>query len=353
MTVVYILLAILMLGVLIMIHEFGHFAMARLCGIEVKEFSIGFGKQLWGRMSRRGTQFSLRLIPLGGYCMFYGDTDDDPNGEKKDDPRNYTKAAVWKRILVTVAGPLMNAVLALVLSVVLMAAYGAEADTPFLYGVDEGLPAYEAGMRTGDVFVRVGDVELINATAQDVSDAIGAYGDGREIPITMLRDGAEMDFVIRPYYNEELGRYMIGITIQQGQKKLPASRILPEAWNMTADAAVAIIDALGKMVTTGEGLDQSAGPVGIVDMVAKQTRTGGLPVYLQLAMFISINLGLMNLLPIPGLDGSRIIFLLIEGVRGKPVDQKVEAIIHLAGYVLLLGLMLFFTFQDVGRLLRG
>ena len=107
------------------------------------------------------------------------------------------------------------------------------------------------------------------------------------------------------------------------------------------------------MVTTGEGLDQSAGPVGIVSMVAEETRTGGFPVYLNLAVFISINLGLMNLLPIPGLDGCRLIFLLVEAIRRKPVDQKVEAIIHLVGYALLFGLLIFFTFQDVRRLFMG
>jgi regulator of sigma E protease len=129
--------------------------------------------------------------------------------------------------------------------------------------------------------------------------------------------------------------------------------VLPAAWDLTAANAVAIVKALGKMVTTGEGLDQSAGPVGIVSMVAEETRNGGLPVYLHLAVFISINLGLMNLLPIPGLDGCRIIFLLIEWVRRKPVDQKIEAIVHLCGYALLLGLMLFLTFQDVRNLFRG
>lgn len=350
MTVLYVLLAILMLGVLVMIHEFGHFAAARLCGIEVKEFSIGFGKKLWGRMGRRGTQFSLRLVPLGGYCMFYGDTDDDPEGKTKDDPRNYAKAAVWKRMLVTFAGPLMNAVLALVLSVVLMAFWGAEIDTPFLYEVVDGSPAYEAGLRPGDVFVSIGDTDLTNATAQDVSNAIGGYAQGQPIPITMLRQGEKLAFSVTPEYNETEKRYMIGITIQQGQKKLAPGRVLPEAWNLTADSAVAIVNALGKMVTTGEGLDQSAGPVGIVSLVAQETRTGGLPVYLNLAIFISINLGLMNLLPIPGLDGCRLIFLLIEAIRRKPVDQKVEAIIHLVGYAFLLGLMLLFTFQDIRRL---
>jgi hypothetical protein len=167
-----------MLGVLVMIHEFGHFAAARLCGIEVKEFSIGFGKKLWGRVGRRGTQFSLRLVPLGGYCMFYGDTDDDPEGKTKDDPRNFTATAVWKRMLVTVAGPLMNAVLALALSVVLMGFWGAEIDTPFLYEVTGGSPAYEAGLRPGDVFVSIGDTDLTAATAQDGTATFSALETG-------------------------------------------------------------------------------------------------------------------------------------------------------------------------------
>lgn len=350
MTILYIFLALLMLGVLVTVHEFGHFAAARLCGIEVKEFSIGFGKKLFGRVGRHGTQFSIRLIPLGGYCMFYGDTDDDPEGKMADDPRNYTKAAVWKRLLVTFAGPLMNAVLALVLAVAFMFFWGAELDSPYLAEVTDGSPAWEAGMRPGDVFVSAGGSDLTGGTAQDVSIAIGAWPAGQEIPITVLREGQELSFHVLPEYNEEVQRPLIGITIQQGVKPLPRSRVLPAAWNMTVEKAVAIAQALGKLVTTGEGLDQSAGPVGIVNLVAQETRTGGVPVYLELAVFLSINLGLMNLLPIPGLDGCRIIFLLIEWVRRKPVNQKIEAIVHLCGYVLLLGLMLFLTFQDVRRL---
>ncbi len=353
MTILYILLAILMLGVLIMIHEFGHFAMARLCGIEVKEFSIGFGKQLWGRTSRRGTQFSLRLIPLGGYCMFYGDTDDDPEGKMKDDPRNYNKAAVWKRMLTVFAGPAMNAILAFVLAVVLMGFFGMNATTPLLDSVVENQPAYEAGLRAGDVFVSVGDTQLTNASVNDVSAALSACSGQEEIPITVMRDGEELSFNITPYFDEENQRYMIGVVIRQGYERLKVAQVIPAAWELTAESAVAIVQALGKMVTTGEGLDQSAGPVGIVSLVAEETRTGGFPVYLNLAVFISINLGLMNLLPIPGLDGCRLIFLLIEAIRGKPVDQKVEAIIHLLGYALLFALLIFFTFQDVRRLFMG
>ena len=347
MTIFYVLLALLLLGILITVHEFGHFASARLCGIPVKEYSIGFGPKLvqW-KSKKHETLFSIRPIPLGGYCMFYGDTDDDPDGSKtKDDPRNYNNAAVWKRMISVFSGPLMNFVLAFVVAIALMGIYGVTASTPFVAGVTEGQPAAEAGLLPGDVFVTVRGLDMANATTMDVSNAIGDISGGQAVDMTVLREGAAMDFTILPEYNETEGRYMIGITIQQGYQPLPGGMVVPAAWNMCREAATVILDALGKLVTTGEGLDQTAGPVGVVQMVAEQTRQGGLEIFLYLMVIISINLGLMNLLPIPGLDGSRLIFMAIEAVRRKPVSQKVESMIHLAGYALLLLLMVFFTFR--------
>lgn len=354
MTIIYVLLALVLLGVLITVHEFGHFAAARLCGIPVKEYSIGFGPKLvqW-KSQKHETVFSIRPIPLGGYCMFYGDTDDDPDGTKmKDDPRNYNNAAVWKRMLSVFSGPLMNFVLALVVAVALMGLYGVAASTPFVADVAAGQPAETAGLLAGDVFVNVRGQDMTNATTMDVSNAIGDISGGQTVEMTILRNGEEMDFAIQPVYNETEGRYMIGISIQQGYQDLPGGMVLPAAWNLCKEAATVILDALGKLVTTGEGLDQTAGPVGVVQMVAEQTRQGGLEIYLYLTVIISINLGLMNLLPIPGLDGSRLIFMAIEAVRRKPVSQKVESMIHLAGYALLLALMLFFTFKDVLRIFQ-
>ena len=142
MTILQVLLAIQLLGILIMVHEFGHFAVARLCGIAVKEFSLGFGPVIWQHKSKESdTTFSIRPIPMGGYCMFYGDTDDDPNGSTKDDPRNYNKAPVWKRMLSVLAGPGMNFVLAFVVAIALMGVYGAVATTPVVQEVEAGMPA--------------------------------------------------------------------------------------------------------------------------------------------------------------------------------------------------------------------
>ena len=159
-----------------------------------------------------------------------------------------------------------------------------------------------------------------------------------------------MAFSIQPYFDEAENRYMIGITIQQGYAPLPGGMVIPAAWNICAEASTVILDSLGKLVTTGEGLDQTAGPVGVIQLVAQETARGGLDTYLYLMVIISINLGLMNLLPIPGLDGSRLLFLLFEAVRRKPVDREIEGRIHAAGFVLLMGLMLLMTYKDIMRI---
>jgi len=353
MTILYVLLALLLLGVLITVHEFGHFAASRLCGIPVKEFAIGFGPKLiqW-KSKKHDTLFSIRPIPMGGFCMFYGDTDDDPDGKMKDDPRNYNNAPVWKRMISVFAGPGMNFVLAFIVAVVLMAAYGATIATPLIASVEEGAPAAAAGLQAGDVFVSVRGQDMTNRTVTDVSAAIGDMSQGTEVDLTVLRNGEELAFTIVPEYNEQEQRYLIGIMIQQGYGRLPAGDVIPAAWDMCLQASTAILDSLGKLVTTGEGLEHTSGPVGVVQMVAEQTRQGGLEIYMYLLVIISINLGLMNLIPIPGLDGSRLVFMAIEAVRRKPVEQKVEAIIHLAGYVLLIGVMIFFTFKDVLRIFQ-
>ena len=351
MTLLYILLAIVLLGVLIMAHEFGHFTAARLCGIAVKEFSIGFGPKLLQRKSKKHeTVFTLRPIPLGGYCMFYGDTDDDPNGEAKNDPRNLNNAAVWKRILTVLAGPLMNVLLAFVVAIPLMAFYGSNLDTPFISAVDDGKPAQIAGLQAGDVFVSVNGVPVKEESVENVSAAIGKSAEGAPIELVVARNSEELAFTIEPFYSEADQRYLIGITMQQGVQPLKPSEVVPAAWDACVWASGAVLDGIRQLFTTADGVNQISGPVGTVQLVAQQTQQGGMRIFLYLVVLISINLGLMNLLPIPGLDGSRILFLIVEGVRRKPVNQRVEATIHLCGYAFLLAFMLYFTFKDVLRI---
>jgi regulator of sigma E protease len=350
MTILYILLAIVLLGILITVHEFGHFIAARLTGIAVKEFSVGLGPKLWQRKSKKHeTLFSLRPIPMGGYCMFYGDETDQQNA---DDPRAFDKAKVWKRILTVFSGPLMNFVLAFVLAIVLTAGYGYTLAQPSVSEVEASMPAAQAGLQTGDVLTAVNGQSIAVGDAGALTTAIDSLGQGESLTLTVQRGEETLHITLTPVWDEAAQRNRIGISVQ-AYGPLSFGQIVPSAWNSCVTASTAILDSLGKLVTTGEGLEETSGPVGVVQVVAQATQQGGLEIFLDLAVIISINLALVNLLPIPGLDGSRLVFMLIEVVRRKPVNRKIEATVHLVGYALLLGLMVFFTFKDVSRIITG
>ena len=349
-TFLYVLLAIALLGVMITVHEAGHFAAARLTGIAVKEFSVGLGPKLFQWKSKKHeTLFSLRPIPMGGYCMFYGDETDQQNA---DDPRAFDKAKVWKRFITVFSGPLMNFVLAFALAVALMAGYGYTLAQPNVMTVEAGMPAEAAGLLPGDELIAANGQSIAVGDAGALTTAIDALAEGESLILTVRRGGATQDITMTPVWDETTQTNRIGVSIR-AYASLPAGQVLPAAWNGCVSAATAILDALGKLVSTGEGIQDTAGPVGVVQMVAQATQQGGLEIFLNLGVLISINLALVNLLPIPGLDGSRLVFMLIEIIRRKPVNRKIEATVHLVGYVLLLGLMVFFTFKDVGRLIAG
>lgn len=350
MSILFILLAIFLLGILITAHEYGHFIAARLTGIAVKEYSVGFGPKLvqW-KSKKHETLFTLRPIPMGGYCMFYGDETDQANA---DDPRAFDKAAVWKRLLTVLSGPLMNLLLAFVLAVGLMAGYGVSIAQPSLSDVEAGMPAAQAGMLPGDVLLSVNGTAIPVGDASALTAAVGALKTGESLALTVRRGEETLTFTLAPVYDAALDRARIGVGISS-VARIQAGQVVPAAFSSCVYASTAILTSLGRLVTTGEGAQDVAGPVGVVQMIAEQTQNGGLEIFLNLAVIISINLGLFNLLPIPGLDGSRVVFLLLEAIRRKPISRRVEATVHLTGFALLIGLMVFFTFRDVGRILGG
>ena len=366
----YIILAILLLAILIVAHEFGHFMAARAMKIDVREFSVGFGPKLAGWKSKKyETTFAVRAIPMGGYCSFYGE--DDATGESKDDPRNFAKHSVWKRMFVILMGPVMNFLLAFVVATVLIWCAGVtvpvepEAYDPFIQEVLAAGPAHDAGLKAGDEITEINGVNMLDGTMDTLLNTIAAWkeGDG-PLEMTVRRGQETLHLSMTPVWNEDAGKMQIGVYINGylRTETRPAGVFggLRESWNMCTRAGGAILRALKNLVTKGEGLEDTAGPVGIVSMisteVAGQVQQGGAgagaSAFTQLLILISINLGLMNLLPIPGLDGSRLIFGLIEAVRGKPVSQQKEAVVHLIGMGLLLVLMVFFTFRDVLRLFQ-
>ena len=340
----YVLLGILLLGILIAVHEFGHFIAARATGIEVMEFAIGMGPRLCGWTGKSGTKFSLRLIPLGGFCAFYGE--DDIEGKAKDDPRAYNKQNVWKRIITVAMGPVMNFVLAFVVAFAFFFCLGEMAPVPAVDSLMEGYPAAEAGLLPGDRIIAVNGEDISDSAAVSAALATGSQAD-----VTVRREDGEHTFTIVPRWNEEDQRYLIGIYFAQERVRLDLGTSVTAAWENCVRAGTAVFDALGGIFTDPEVRDSVSGPVGAVAVVSQAVQQNGIDAFLSLLMLISVNLGVMNLLPIPGLDGSRIVFHLIEAVRGKPIKPEREALVHLIGMVFLFGMMIFFTYKDIVRLL--
>ena len=356
MTFLYVLLAILLLAILIIAHEFGHFISARLCGIEVQEFSVGFGPKLLGTVTKRGTAVSLRAVPLGGYCAFYGE--DDAEGKHQDDPRAYNRQPVWKRMISVLMGPGMNFILALVVAVGYYWIGGVgvvQGYTPYISEVAAAGPAYEAGLQANDTITQINGVDMLDGTTSTLLGAISGWQEG-DAPLTLTVQRGDETFTteLTPFYDEEEGKYRIGITVSAlsdiAMQPCSFTEACQYGWSWCTYAGSAILDALKNLVTTGEGLEETTGPVGIVSTITTEMQTYGIQTFLDLLVLISINLGIMNLLPIPGLDGSRFIFMLIEAIRRKPVPPEKEAIVHLVGYVFLLGLAAVLTVRDIMHL---
>ncbi len=359
----YILAAILLLGIMVTVHEFGHFCAARLTGIPVKQFAIGFGPQLLKWHSKKHeTEFFIRAIPMGGYCAFYGE--DDTEEKEKDDERNLNNFAVWKRLLTVLMGPVMNFVLALAVATSLYLFIGVDQGGEYGYyvvqEVESGSPAEVGGMEVGDIILTVNGEDAKGMTEDKVPVAsvlIDTYKMG-DVPLVMEVDraGERVNLSMIPRMNEAEGRMMIGISMQiqytPNIQPVGFFDAVGYGFDYCVRSGTAILEALLNMLRTGEGLQDSSGPVGIVKLIAEETRENGFVTYAELLVLISVNLGLFNLLPIPGLDGSRLIFLAIEGVFRKPVPRKIEAYIHMGGYLVLIGFMLFVTFQDVLKLFR-
>lgn len=332
----YYILALLLLGVLILAHEAGHFLAARACGIGVQEFAMGMGPLLLKKTSKKGTQFSLRLFPIGGYCQFYGEDEDLP------DPRAFNRQPVWKRVVTVASGPLMNFIVAFLVIVLYMSAVGLLAVVPNVAQVEPN--AQQAGLMPGDELIAVNG-EAVTDT-QMIALAIDESA-GESVTLTVLRDGEQMEIAVTPFYDEELGRYRAGFTFAQERVHVPLLQSIPFSVSYNVESVRLIASTLKNLVFKGEGVNEVTGPMGTVYVIQEVTQTGGLDVYLELIALISVNLGVVNLLPIPGLDGSRLLFLLVEAIRRRPVKRELEGAIHATGFILLMGLMIVLTYKDI------
>ena len=343
MTFVRIIEALLLLSVLVMIHELGHYTAGRLLGFTILEYAIGMGPKIVG-FKKKGIEYNLRALPLGGMCRFYGEDD----GVK--DERCFNAQKAWKLFLVILAGPVMNFVLAFVLAVILLLGWGvADESQIYIQGVNDSSPAQVAGLQAGDRFLTVDGKTL--ASYEDLTGAVAA-ADAAHMEVVVLRDDREETLVLSDLYNPETGANFMGVTLAYGVKKVGLGYAIREGAATCWEMAGLVFKSLGMLFTREATLKDMAGPVGIIQLLGQAADSGWYMV-LNLCTLLSVNLGVFNLFPIPGLDGGRILFILIEWVRGKPVPPEKEGMVHLVGIGLLLILVVVVTFNDVLRLIRG
>ena len=337
----YIVVALLILNLLVIIHEAGHFWAARLCGIEVVEYAIGFGPLLFQHTTKRNTKISLRLLPVGGFCAFFDE-------EEGKDPRAFNNQAVWKRFVTTLAGPVMNFVAAFLAVILYLSAFGLNVSVSRVASTEPN--AASAGLLAGDRIIAVNGIKT--ETPVEISTEITNCA-GEIVTLTVQRSGDTNDITITPFYDEAAERWRVGFTFAQERQRVSLLQSIPFSFQYNAESATLIVKTLKGLITKGQGVDEVTGPVGTVYAISEITRQGGLDIIFELLAIISVNLGIMNLLPIPGLDGSRLLFLLVEAIRKKPISPEIEGRIHMAGYALLSGLMLILTYKDIFQIMTG
>ena len=336
-----IILAILIFSLIIIIHELGHFLLAKRGGIRVNEFSLGMGPTLLSRQIGE-TRYSLKLLPFGGSCMMEGE---DGESDKED---SFGAKSVWTRISVVAAGPVFNFILAFLLALIIIGSIGY--DAPVVVAVSEDYPAQAAGMQAGDRIIKMNDTNI--HVYREVSLYVQMH-QGETVTVVYERDGERHSVTLEPKQSES-GTWYLGF---RGSGVRTKGNVLQTIGYSAYEVKYWIsttIKSLGMMIRGDVGVDDISGPVGIVNTIGEtyeaSRQDGAYYVWLNM-LYISIlltaNLGVMNLLPIPALDGGRLVFLLLEAIRGKRIDPEKEGMVHFVGLMLLMALMVLVMFNDV------
>ena len=358
----YFLAFALLITVVVFIHELGHYSVGRWCGIGVETFSIGMGKQIWGKRDKSGTLWRVAILPIGGYVKFYGD--EDPSGKKLetsdniDGDKNFHNKSVWKKIATTAAGPLFNFILAIFIFSIIFFFRGESLVQPYVGQVVDESPAYNAGLKTGDEIIYADGNEILYFN--DLRNYV-LENPSSEIELTIIRDGLEETVFLTPEvisskdrFGNEYSSARIGVIGSQNPEHVELRKYgfisslfrgTKETYNLSAK----ILNYLGNLIVGRESIDQMGGPIKIIQISGEISNYGIIPL-LALIAAISVNLGIINLLPIPVLDGGHLLYYSFEVLRGKPLSQKTQEVGMQIGMSLLIALMIFVTFLDISRL---
>ena len=353
--------SIFALGLIILAHELGHFLIAKKNGVCVVEFSIGMGPRLIS-VKKGETRYSLKWIPFGGSCMMLGEDggipDEVPEAQEKeklDSEGSFQSKSVWARMAIIAAGPLFNFLLAFVCSVVIMGNIGV--DTARVLDVIDGYPAQEAGIQADDTIISLNGHHV--TFYRDITLYLRFQDPMKPVEVVYERDGQRYTTTLSFQYDEEAKQYYIGLIGSNNYREMVSPvQVLRYSLSEVRYSIEATVRSIQMLVTGSASVNDLSGPVGITSVmnetVEEAKSDGALYVLLNilnLMILISANLGVMNLLPLPALDGGRLFFLIIEAVRGKPIDREKEGMVHIVGMVLLMLLMVFVLFNDIRKLI--
>lgn len=342
-----IIIFILVLGVIVFVHELGHFIFAKLMGVYVYEFSLGMGPKLCSKKGKE-TEYSLRLIPIGGFCSMAGEEIDEEEIKVPKDKRLQAKKP-WQRFLIMFFGPGFNFIFAILTLFFIALFCGSASYEPIISSVEKNYPAYSVGLEKNDRILSINHKSV--KTLDDVSLYLTIANKEKNTIIKVEKeDGSTKTYKIKPkkvkVKDEVSYKYGIGL---QSKKKYGFINSIKYTYVKTTSLFKQMIVTVESLFTGGVKVNQLSGPVGIYTIVGEQSKAGFANI-LYLMAFLSINVGFLNLLPLPAFDGGHILFIIIEKIKGSPVTPRVENMIHTVGLFLLMLLMVYITFNDIVKL---
>lgn len=322
---------------MVIVHELGHFLVGRKLGFKIEKFFIGFGPKLYSKV-KDGIEYSLRAFPVGGAVLFYGEDEDEK------DSLSFNSQKAWKRFLVLIAGPVMNILLGFLIAIITLSFYGDY--TPIISTVEAGTPAAYANLMPGDQLISIDNtnvdfyVEALTMLQSHKND---------QVSLTVKRNDEYIKSDINFYYDNQYDKYRIGIVLGTEKRTFSLYESLTLSFKWIYFLVSQMLITFWGLITGAVSSSNLMGPVGTISYIGEAVRTGFESI-LRLACLITVNLGVFNILPLPALDGGRLVFIVLEWLRGKPISREKEGTVHLIGFVLLMALMVVFTYKDIMRL---